>query len=52
MGLTPDLTAAGKTMVILLMYVGRLGPLMLTYVIAPRQERVLYRHAEGNIWIG
>lgn len=52
MGLTPDLTLAGKIIIILMMFVGRLGPLTLSYAIAPKQGRVLYRNAEGKIIIG
>ncbi|MDB4868106.1 MAG: Trk family potassium uptake protein [Cohnella sp.] len=52
MGLTPDLTLAGKIIIILMMFIGRLGPLTLSYAIAPKQGRVLYRNAEGKIIIG
>jgi trk system potassium uptake protein TrkH len=52
MGLTGDLTVAGKIIIILLMFMGRLGPLTLTYALGPKQGRALYRHAEGKIIIG
>lgn len=52
MGLTTQLTVAGKTVIILLMFIGRLGPLTLTYALGPRKERTLYREAEGKIIIG
>jgi trk system potassium uptake protein TrkH len=52
MGLTPDLSLAGKIIIILMMFVGRLGPLTLSYAIAPKPGRVLYRNAEGKIIIG
>lgn len=52
MGLTAQLTLAGKIIIILLMFIGRLGPLTLTYALAPRKERKLYREAEGKIIIG
>ncbi|WP_151736393.1 TrkH family potassium uptake protein [Paenibacillus tengchongensis] len=52
MGLTPQLTTAGKLLVILLMFVGRTGPLTLAYAIKPKNNKELYRHPEGNITIG
>lgn len=52
MGLTPELTTAGKLLVIVLMFVGRLGPLTLAYAIKPKRTKELYRHPEGNITIG
>ena len=52
MGLTGSLTVAGKLTIIFLMFMGRLGPLTLTYALGPKPGRVLYRHAEGKIIIG
>lgn len=52
MGLTGSLTVAGKLTIIFLMFVGRLGPLTLTYALGPKAGRILYRHAEGKIIIG
>lgn len=52
MGLTPELTTLGKIMVIILMFVGRIGPLTLAYAIKPKKNKELYRYPEGNITIG
>lgn len=52
MGLTTQLTLAGKIIIIVMMFIGRLGPLTLTYALGPRKERTLYREAEGKIIIG
>jgi trk system potassium uptake protein TrkH len=52
MGLTAELTVAGKLTIIFLMFIGRLGPLTLTYALGPKAGRPLYRHAEGKIIIG
>ncbi|MBB6678318.1 TrkH family potassium uptake protein [Cohnella lubricantis] len=52
MGLTLQLTLAGKIIIILLMFIGRLGPLTMGYALGPKPGRVLYRHAEGKIIIG
>ncbi|WP_115994165.1 TrkH family potassium uptake protein [Cohnella lupini] len=52
MGLTGDLSTSGKFTIIFLMFIGRLGPLTLTYALGPKPGRLLYRHAEGKIIIG
>jgi len=52
LGLTAKLTLAGKIIIILMMFIGRLGPLTMSYALGPRKGRVLYRHAEGKIIIG
>ncbi|MFC5405576.1 TrkH family potassium uptake protein [Cohnella soli] len=52
LGLTAKLTFAGKIIIIVMMFIGRLGPLTLTYALGPKQGRQLYRHAEGKIIIG
>ncbi|MHA6528900.1 TrkH family potassium uptake protein [Paenibacillus sp. BAC0078] len=52
MGLTPELTTIGKILVIILMFVGRTGPLTLAYALKPKNSKELYRYPEGNITIG
>lgn len=52
MGLTPELTSAGKLLIIVLMFVGRTGPLTLAYALKPKKGKELYRYPEGNITIG
>ena len=52
MGLTPELSPAGKIIVMLLMFIGRMGPLTLAYALGTRQGRSRYRYAEGKIIIG
>jgi trk system potassium uptake protein TrkH len=52
MGLTSELSFTGKLTIIFLMFIGRLGPLTLTYALGPKPGRMLYRHAEGKIIIG
>jgi trk system potassium uptake protein TrkH len=52
MGLTGKLTAIGKLLIILTMFVGRLGPITLAYALGPKQEKELYRHPEGKVTIG
>jgi len=52
MGLTAELTPFGKVMIILTMFIGRLGPLTLAYALGSKLEKELYRHPEGHITIG
>lgn len=52
MGLTPDLTLIGKILILLTMFVGRLGPLTLAIAVGPKTERELFRYPEGKVTIG
>ena len=52
MGITTQLTFAGKLVIIVLMFIGRLGPLTLTYALGPKKDKKLFREAEGKIIIG
>jgi len=52
MGLTPNLTTVGKCLIIILMFVGRIGPLTLAYALKSKNTKELYRYPEGNITIG
>jgi len=52
MGLTTELTNFGKLLIIILMFVGRTGPLTLAYALKPKKSKELYRYPEGNITIG
>lgn len=52
LGLTPQLTAFGKVVIILLMFIGRLGPVTLAYTLTPSSEKELFRYPEGKIMIG
>ncbi len=50
-GITPELGAAGKLLIILVMYVGRLGPLTIASLWAFRPEAQIH-YSEENITIG
>jgi len=50
-GITPGLTNAGKLLVTLIMFLGRLGPLVVAVAVA-RQRTVRFRFAEESIMIG
>ncbi|MDU5083304.1 TrkH family potassium uptake protein [uncultured Tissierella sp.] len=51
-GLTPNLTDFGKVMIILTMYIGRVGPLTMAYVFARKSKAGNFRYSEGNIMVG
>ncbi|KLV09624.1 Ktr system potassium transporter B [Photobacterium aquae] len=50
-GLTPNLTPAGETIIIILMFIGRVGPLTLAYFLASPRARKL-RYPETKLAIG
>jgi trk system potassium uptake protein TrkH len=50
-GIVPELSNIGKVIFILVMVIGRLGPLTLALALAP-QERTLYRFVQERVTIG
>jgi len=50
-GLTPDLSTAGKLWITLTMFVGRLGPLTIAIWMFPK-ERTHVRYPKGTVMIG
>lgn len=52
MGLTPELTPAGRILIILTMFAGRLGPLTIAFAITKRRKPDAFHHPKGNIMIG
>jgi len=52
MGITPTLTDLGKIIIVLTMFIGRVGPLTLALAIAMRSEKVEYRYPEENLMVG
>ena len=51
-GITPSLTPAGKLVITLLMFVGRLGPILFLSVVQGFQEPLRYRWPEQGMMIG
>ncbi|WP_246358455.1 TrkH family potassium uptake protein [Paenibacillus phytorum] len=51
-GLTSQLSGFGKVFIIILMFVGRLGPVTLAYTLSPLPKKEAYRYPEGKITIG
>ncbi|ASS75059.1 Trk family potassium uptake protein [Tumebacillus algifaecis] len=52
--LTPELSPAGKVVVLIVMYIGRLGPLTLALALAARHQGKPsnVRYPEGNVYVG
>ena len=51
-GVTPELSDWGHLILIITMFVGRLGPLTIGLAMARRRERDLYRFAQEQVTIG
>ncbi len=51
-GITSDLSEAGKVVITLAMYAGRLGPLTIGMGLALRERRAVYRYAQERVTIG
>lgn len=51
-GITPELSAPGKYIIILTMFIGRLGPLTVAYALAQREHPSNYRYPEMRVHIG
>lgn len=52
LGLTPELSATGKIIVALGMFIGRIGPLTLVFLIGTQKEKIYYRYPEGKLLVG
>lgn len=51
-GITPDLSTAGKFLIILAMFFGRIGPLTAAYALQRRHEARRYRFPTSRVNIG
>lgn len=51
-GITPELSHMGRYIIIFTMFLGRVGPLTLTLILAQREEAAPYRYAEERVKIG
>ena len=52
MGVTPELGSAGKLVVIVLMFIGRVGPLTLALAVGAKERRVAMRYPEDRVLVG
>ena len=51
-GIVPDLSLAGKSIFMVTMFIGRLGPIALALAVAPREEATVYRFVRERVKIG
>ena len=51
-GITPDLSVAGRFIITGMMFIGRLGPLVLALSLAQRQQPSTYRYPHDEVRIG
>lgn len=51
-GLSPNLSNAGKIIISITMYLGRVGPLTMAFAFSQKQKQPLYKYCEGNIIVG
>ncbi|MBI2165173.1 MAG: Trk family potassium uptake protein [Chloroflexi bacterium] len=52
MGITPHLSAAGKVTIIVIMFIGRLGPLAVAYALAQKSRQPRFDLPERDLAIG
>ena len=50
LGITPSLTLTGKIVIILLMYIGRVGPATLGMATVEREKEIKIKYPEGDIY--
>jgi len=51
-GITPRLSSLGKSVLVLVMFVGRVGPLTIAAVAGRRKKTAKYRYAEESVMVG
>lgn len=51
-GITPDLSHAGRIVTMVLMFIGRIGPLTLAAALALRERPRLYHYPEERVLVG
>ncbi|MBL7071492.1 MAG: Trk family potassium uptake protein [Candidatus Omnitrophica bacterium] len=51
-GVTPGLTALGKILITVTMFIGRIGPLTMALAIAIREEKLVFSYPEEKLMVG
>lgn len=52
MGLTPELSPIGRICIIVMMFIGRLGPLTIAFALTRNRKDDAFHYPKGNIMIG
>jgi trk system potassium uptake protein TrkH len=50
-GIVPEMSVAGKAVLMIVMFIGRLGPLTLALALAP-QEQTVYHFVQERVTMG
>jgi len=51
-GLTPELSVVGKTVLIIAMFIGRVGTLTLAYLVGKKVISKNYKYPNGHTMVG
>jgi len=51
-GITPILSPAGKFLIMITMFVGRIGPLTLALAVAMKEQQIIYKYPEEKVMVG
>jgi trk system potassium uptake protein TrkH len=52
MGLTPQLTAAGKVIIVVVMFIGRVGPLTMGLALGEQREKARFAYPAERVMVG
>lgn len=52
MGITPELSSPSKIIIMITMFIGRIGPLTLLIALSKKESKAVYNYPEENIMIG
>jgi trk system potassium uptake protein len=52
MGLTPSLTTAGKVIIIVVMFIGRIGPLTMALALGEQRDRARFAYPTERVMVG
>jgi trk system potassium uptake protein TrkH len=51
-GITPILSSFGKLLIMLTMFLGRIGPLTLAMAVAMKEDKIFYKYPEEKVMVG
>lgn len=51
-GITPILSSFGKILIMITMFVGRVGPLTLALAVAMKEQKIFYKYPEEKVMVG
>lgn len=51
-GITPILSSLGKVLIMITMFVGRIGPMTLALAVSIKEQKIFYRYPEEKVMVG